>query len=163
MANVIESILVHVDGTEASMTACQYAVLLAKGTGARLVAMYVINTRALQDLVKARIFLQAEQDEYQLDLEADAERYLNHVRELAERKGVDVEFVKRSGTVHQEIRNEVMKRKIDTLVIGELAGVRSRRDEFYDEAERALRTVPCTVIVVKDDDRVWSLFEAEGK
>ena len=46
MANVIESILVHVDGTEASMTACQYAVLLAKGTGARLVAMYVINALA---------------------------------------------------------------------------------------------------------------------
>ena len=162
MARVMENVLVYVDGTEGSITACQYAVLLAKCTGANLVAMYVVNTRALQDLVKTRIFLPAEQDEYQLDLEADAERYLAHVRHLAEQKGVPLEVVKRSGTVHQEIRAEVLRRKVDTLVLGELGGVRSRRDEFYDESERALRSVPCTVIVVKDEDRVWSLFEAEG-
>jgi len=161
MARVVESILVLIDGTEGSVTAAQYAVLLAKATGARLTAMYVINTRALNDLVKARIFLQAEQDEYHLDLEADAERYLSHVRELAGRKGVAVETVKKSGTVHQEVRNEVGKRKVDLLVLGELGGVRSRRDEFYDESERALRTVPCSVLVVKDEDRVWSLFESE--
>ncbi len=88
MPKVTENILVYVDGTEGSITASQYAILLAKATGAHLEAMYVINTRALHDLVKARIFLQVEQDEYQLDLQADAERYLAHVRELAERKGV---------------------------------------------------------------------------
>jgi nucleotide-binding universal stress UspA family protein len=160
MAKVVENILVLVDGTEQSITATQYAILLAKAVGARLTAMYVVNTRALNDLVKARIFLQAEQDEYQLDLQADAERYLNHVRELAERKGVSLETIKTSGTVHQEVRNEIAKRKVDLLVIGELAGVRSRRDEFYDEAERALRTVPCSVLVVKDEDHVFGLYEA---
>ncbi len=160
MAKIVEHILVLVDGTEQSITAAQYAILLAKAVGARLTAMYVVNTRALNDLVKARIFLQAEQDEYQLDLQADAERYLSHVRELAEAKGVPLETLKRSGTVHQEVRNEIVKRKVDLLVLGELAGVRSRRDEFYDEAERALRSVPCCVMVVKDDDRVFGLFES---
>jgi nucleotide-binding universal stress UspA family protein len=160
MAKIVEHILVLVDGTEQSITAAQYAILLAKAVGARLTALYVVNTRALNDLVKARIFLQAEQDEYQLDLQADAERYLSHVRELAEGKGVLVETLKTSGTVHQEVRNEIVKRKVDLLVLGELAGVRSRRDEFYDEAERALRSVPCSVMVVKDDDRVFGLFES---
>ena len=162
MAKVVENILVLVDGTEQSVTAAQYAIMLAKDTGARLTALYVINTRALNDLVKARIFLQAEQDEYHLDLEADAQRYLNHVRELAEKWGVGLDVVKTSGTVHQEVRNEVAKRRIDLLVLGELAGVRSRRDEFYDEAERALRSVPCAVLVVKDEDRVWGLFDASA-
>jgi nucleotide-binding universal stress UspA family protein len=160
MAKVVGSILVLVDGTEQSVTAAQYAILVAKATGAQLAAIYVINTRALHDLVKARIFLPTEQDEYQLDLEADAERYLNHVRELAGRKGVALETVKTSGTVHQEVRNEVAKRKVDLLVLGELGGVKSRRDEFYDEAERALRSVSCSVVVVKDEDRVWGLYEA---
>jgi nucleotide-binding universal stress UspA family protein len=160
MAKVVDSILVLVDGTEQSITAAQYAILLARATGARLAALYVVNTRALKDLVRARIFLPAEQDEYRLDLEADAERYLNHVRELAARKGVLVETFKASGTVHQEVRNQVVARKADLLVLGELAGVRSRRDEFYDEAERALRSVPCSVLVVKDEDRVWSMFDA---
>jgi nucleotide-binding universal stress UspA family protein len=160
MAKVLESILVLVDGTEQSITAAQYAILLAKAAEARITAMYVINTRALSDLVKARIFLQAEQDEYNLDLQADADRYLSHVRELAERKGVKLETVKSSGTVHVEVRNEIGKRKVDLLVLGELAGVRSRRDEFYDESERALRSAPCSVLVVKDEERVWELFEA---
>jgi len=159
MAKIVDNVLVLVDGTEQSITAAQYAILLAKSTGARLTALYVVNTRALTDLVKARIFLQAEQDEYQLDLQADAERYLGHVRELAEKAGVEVETVKSSGTVHLEVRSEIAKRKIDLLVLGELGGVRSRRDEFYDEAERALRTAPCAVLVVKDEDRVWGLFE----
>lgn len=158
MAKLVENILVLVDGTEQSVTAAQYAIMLAKAVEARVTALYVINTRALNDLVKARIFLQVEQDEYNLDLQADADRYLSHVRELAERKGVRLETVKSSGTVHQEVRNEVAKRKVDLLVLGELAGVRSRRDEFYDEAERALRSVPCSVLVVKDEERVWELF-----
>lgn len=158
MAKLVENILVLVDGTEQSVTAAQYAIMLAKAVEAKVTALYVINTRALSDLVKAKIFLQAEQDEYNLDLQADADRYLGHVRELADRKGVKLETVKSSGTVHQEVRNEVAKRKVDLLVLGELAGVRSRRDEFYDEAERALRSVPCSVLVVKDEERVWELF-----
>jgi nucleotide-binding universal stress UspA family protein len=160
VAKVVESILVLVDGTEQSVTAAQYAIMAAKAMGARLAAIYVVNTRALHDLVKARIFLPAEQDEYHLDLEADAERYLNHVRELAGRKGVEIELVKTSGTVHQEVRNEVVRRKADLLVLGELGGIKSRRDEFYDEAERALRSAPCSVVVVKDEERVWALFDA---
>jgi nucleotide-binding universal stress UspA family protein len=158
MDSPIKRILVHIDGTEQALTAAQYAVLLAGSTGADLLAVYVVNTRALDDLVRARIFLQAEQSEYQRDLEADAERYLNHVRELAHRKGVTVETLCARGSIHQEIKRIVVDRKVDLLVVGELSRIQSRRDEFYNEAERALRTVACSVLVVKDEDRVWQLF-----
>lgn len=154
----IRRILVYIDGTEQAITAAQYAVLLAGSAGADLTALYVVNTRALDDLVRTRIFLQAEEKEYEHDLEADAERYLNHVRELAHRKGVAVEAISARGTVHQEIRRVVTEKKIDLLVMGELSRIRSRRDEFYNEAERAMRTVPCAVLIVRDEDRVWDLF-----
>ncbi len=154
----IRRILVYIDGTEQAVTAAQYAVLLAGSTGAELSALYVVNTRALDDLVRTRIFLQAEQKEYEHDLDADADRYLNHARELAHRKGVAVETISARGTVHQEIKRVVVERKIDLLVIGELSSIRSRRDEFYNEAERAMRNVPCAVLIVRDDDRVWELF-----
>jgi nucleotide-binding universal stress UspA family protein len=62
--------------------------------------------------------------------------------------------------VHQEIKNYVLANRIDLLVMGELSSVRSRRDELYDEAERALRSVPCSVMVVKDEERVFQLFDA---
>jgi nucleotide-binding universal stress UspA family protein len=159
MNGPIKKILVYVDGTESSVTAAQYAVVLSRATGAQLAALYVVNTRALEDLLKARIFIKAEEEEYKRDLEADANRYLNHVQSLARKKGLTVEAVSVSGSVQQEIRKYVQENEIDLLVIGELSHVRSRRDEFYNEAERAMRSVSCSVLIVKDEDRVWELYD----
>ena len=158
MDNPIKRILVNIDGSEQAITAAQYAICLAAGCGARLSAIYVLNIRALDDLVKTRIFLKSEEQEYERDLEADAEKYLAHVRQLARQKGVAVETVSCRGSVHQEVRRVVEEQEIDLLVIGELSRIRSRRDEFYNEAERAMRSVPCSVLIVKDEDRVWHLF-----
>ena len=160
MAGPIRNILVYIDGTEESVTATQYAVLLAESTGAVLSAVYIVNTRALKDLVNARIFLREEQEEYQRDIEADADKYLNHASELAAKRGVPLEKIKANGNVHQEVKRIVKEKDADLLVIGELSQIRSRRDEFYNEAERAMRSVDCSVLIVKDEDRVWDLFEA---
>jgi nucleotide-binding universal stress UspA family protein len=160
MKHPIERILVYVDGSEESITAAQYGILLAASTNAEFLAAYVVNTRALEDLVRSRIFLEAEQQEYQQDIEADADRYLNHIRDLAHKKSVPAEMIKRTGTPHQVIKQIIEERSVDLLVIGELSRIRSRRDELYSESERAMRRAPCSVLIVKDDDRVWDLFES---
>jgi nucleotide-binding universal stress UspA family protein len=160
VASPIRKILVYIDGTEQSITAAQFALCCAKRIGAELTALYVINTRALDDLLKARIFLKEEQAEYTRDLEADAERYLNHVRELARNKGIAIETVKATGTPNQEIVRIVKEGGFDLLAIGELSRIRSRRDEFYDETERAMRAVPCSVLMVKDEEKVWEMYQA---
>lgn len=160
MKGPIKKIMVYIDGSEESVIAAQYAIALSKSTGADLMALYVINTRALNDLVKAKIFLQTEQKEYQRDIEEDAERYLNHVQNLARKKGLAIETLKTSGTVHTEIKNLVDENDIDLLILGELSRIRSRRDEFYNEAERAMRTVHCSVLIVKDEDYVEELYDS---
>jgi nucleotide-binding universal stress UspA family protein len=160
MNGPIKKILVYVDGTEGSITAAQYAVVLSRATGAELTALYVINTRALDDLLKARIFVKAEEEEYKRDLEADANRYLNHVRSLARKKGLSIEALSVGGSINQEIKRHVKENDIDLMIMGELSHVRSRRDEFYNEAERAMRSVSCSVLIVKDEDRVWELYDA---
>jgi nucleotide-binding universal stress UspA family protein len=154
--------MVYVDGTEQSITAAQYAICLASFSGAELFAYYVINTQAMEDLLRARIFLKDEQVEYEHDMEADAERYLNYVNELAVKKNVPVTKKCSKGTVHKEIVDAIAEEEIDLLVIGELSRIRSRRDEFYDETERAMRTCACTVLIVKDEDRVWEMYESLG-
>jgi len=161
MQGAIKRIMVFIDGTEQSVTAAQYAIVLSKTTGAKLTALYVINTRALQDLVKTHIFLKDEEAEYQRDIEQDAERYLNHVRNMARKKGLAIETLSASGTVHIEIKNMVDKQDIDLLVIGELSRIRSRRDELYNEAERAMHNVTCSVLIVKNEDYVNDLFETQ--
>ena len=160
MSNPIKKIMVYVDGTEQSVTAAQYAICLASSTGAELIAYYVINTRAVEDLLKARIFLKDEQVEYEHDMEADAERYLNYINELATKKGVSVIKKRSRGNVHREIVDSVEADDVDLLIIGELSRIRSRRDEFFDETERAMRAVSCSVLIVKDEDRVWEIYES---
>ncbi|MBN2183089.1 MAG: universal stress protein [Sedimentisphaerales bacterium] len=160
MIKPIKKIMVYIDGTEQSITAAQYAICLASFSGAELIACYVINTKAMEDLLKARIFLQDEQLEYEHDMNADAERYLNYVNELAIAKGVTVIKKLSSGNVSKQIVDAVRDENIDLLIIGELSHIRSRRDEFYDETERAMRSAPCSVFIVKDQDRVWELYES---
>lgn len=162
MANPIKKIMVYIDGTEQSITAAQYAICLASSTGAELIACYVVNTRAMEDLLRARIFLQDEQAEYEHDMEADGERYLNYVHELAAKKGVSIIKKQSRGSVHKEIADAVDEQEIDLLIVGELSRIRSRRDEFYDETERAMRMVNCSVLIVKDEDKVWEMYQSLG-
>ena len=158
MTRPIRKIMVYVDGTEQSVTAAQYAIVLAKSLGAELFALYVVNTRALNELVKARIFLESEQEEYHRDLDEDARRYLNHVRNLARTKGLTITTEQTSGAIQTEIQDKVKEHGIDLLVIGELSPIRSRRDDWYDETDRAMRSASCSVLMVKDEERVAGLF-----
>jgi len=160
VSSPIKKIMVYIDGTEQSVTAAQYAICLASFSGAELIAHYVINTKAVEDLLRANIFLKEEQVEYEHDMEADADRYLNYVNELALKKGVSIAKRRSRGNVHKEIINAVNTEKVDLLVMGELSRIRSRRDEFYDEAERAMRAVPCSVLIVRDDEKVWEMYQA---
>ncbi len=157
---VIERILVYIDGSEQSITAAQYAICLSRMTGASLAVLYVVNTRALDDLVKAKIFLKEEHEEYARDLESDARRYLNMVKRMASEKGLEISAISRKGSVHQEVSSIVKELGIDLLVLGELPKIHSRRDELFDEAERAMRLSACSVLIVKDYDRTEDLFES---
>jgi len=156
----IQRIMVYIDGSEPSITGAQYAICLASLSGAELVACYIVNTTAVEELLRAKIFFRDEQIEYERDMEADAERYLNYVGDLAARKGVAIIREKGRGSVHKEIVEAVKRHDVDLLVVGELSQIRSRRDEFYSEAERAMRAAPCSVLIVKDEDRVSEMYES---
>jgi nucleotide-binding universal stress UspA family protein len=159
MDGPISRIMVYVDGSEESISAAEYAIALSLRTGAELSAAFVVNTRALSELRRARIFLESEADEYLQDIERDSQRYLELVRNLAQSKGVAVETFPRRGNVHEEMKRLVKEQQIDLLCIGDIAEIRSRRDEMYDEADRTFRGVPCSVLVVREPDRIAEIFE----
>jgi nucleotide-binding universal stress UspA family protein len=155
-----KQIVVYLDGSESSMTAIMYGIKLAEKHDAKLTAAYVVNTRALSELVKAGIFVTEERDEYQRDLQLDADRYLRHASRLAQQKQVLIETVKLEGTVHVVMKELLKSTKADLLVLGGVTDIRSRREELASETDRMLRTSPCPVLVVRDDDDIWLEFEA---
>ena len=82
------------------------------------------------------------------------------MQRLGAQKGVPVLPVKASGTVHTEVKRYLQEHHIDMLVLGGISGIHSRRDELLSETDRMMRTSPCPVLVVRDGDDVWDMFEA---
>lgn len=154
-------ILVYLDGSEPSMSAAMYSILLAKSTGARLHAIYVVNSKALGDLVNARIFVSQEKTEYLADLRKDAERHIRHIEKLADSKEMFVDTVIAEGSPTAEVGKYVKENGIDLLVLGSVNVIRSRRDELTSETDRMLRTVSCPVLVSRNDDYIWRMFEED--
>lgn len=153
-------ILVYLDGSEGSMTAAMYAILLAASSKASLHAVYVVNTKALGDLVRQRIFIDQEKTEFLDDLKKDAGRHIRHTERLAASKDVAITATSIEGSPHSEIVSYIKKNDIDLLVLGSVNVIRSRRDELTSENDRMLRTSPCPVLVVRDaDDSIWQQFE----
>jgi glutaredoxin len=81
-----------------STPVCPYCVM-AKQYKCRLIAVYVVDTATLKELLLSRIFVEDESFEYEKSLLANGERYLNYIEELADRKGVGVEKVLRRGSI----------------------------------------------------------------
>ena len=159
MSVPFKQIVAYINGSESSMTALMYAIKLAKEHNAQATAVYVVNTKALSDLLKSGIFVAVERDEYQKDLFEDADRYLRHASRLAEEKGVEIETVKLEGSVHAVVKELVKRIEADLLILGGVSDIRSRRDELASETDRMMRTAPCPVLVVREDDDIWDEFE----
>ena len=153
-------LLVYLDGSEDSVSAAMAAIVMATQLKSQLVAMYVVNTKALQDLVKMRIFVDSEQFEYQKDIEGDAIRYLQHVKKLGKQKGLDVETIQKSGSVSQEVKQYIANNDVDVLVLGGLSEIHSRRDELLSETDRMMRSATIPVFVVRDSDDIWDMYES---
>jgi nucleotide-binding universal stress UspA family protein len=156
----IKKIMVFIEGNEASLLAAQYAVSLAKIGGGKIIAVYVVDVKTLNDLLRTRIFVRMEETDYERDLEEDGKRYLDQVQGLAEAKGVAVTTLLEKGDVHSIVVRKVKELGADILVMGELETPRSRRDCYYSEGERIFREARCPVLVVKGDEEVSALYDS---
>ena len=111
--------------------------------------------QALSELVKAGIFVAVGRMNTRRthhDATATPPR-----QALAEQKDLAIETVKlEDGMVVKELLKE---KQADLLVLG-ITDIRSRREELASETDRMMRTAPCPVLIVRDDDDIWFEFEA---
>ncbi len=157
--NTINKIMVVIDGTPQSMTASFYSIYLSKLLDAQLYAIYVINEKALNELLKAHIFIEEEKIDYEKEMLEDAEKYLNQVQSNAEAKGIYVKKIIKKGIVHEEVIKTIVEENIDIVVIGELRKMISVREAAYDEMERIMRESKCVVLIVKNKEKVEMLYK----
>jgi nucleotide-binding universal stress UspA family protein len=150
MKALISNIVTGITGSDASILAAEYAIVLAKLYHCKLSAVYVVDTATIKQLTLSKIFIQEESIEYEQSLQANGERYLSFVEELARAKGVKIDRELRRGAVYTEILTVADERKADLIVLGGWEKDRSARDIISHAHREIMVNAKCSVLLVKE-------------
>jgi nucleotide-binding universal stress UspA family protein len=149
---LLSHLLVAVSGSGASVNAARYAIVMAKLYRCKLTALYVVDTATLKQLSLSKILLPEESNDYAQSLEANGNRYLALVEELAKARAVQVEKILRHGNVATEIMTTAQEKGADLIILG---GWEKDRDP-HDIVGRTHREIQVnskvSVLVVKNRD-----------
>jgi nucleotide-binding universal stress UspA family protein len=156
---LFQNALVMVNGTDASIQAVRYAVLMAKLYRCRVSAVYVVDTATIKQLTLNRIFIEEESREYEESLEENGKRYLAYVDELGKAKGVKIDTELRKGAVWSEIVTAAEERKSDVILLGGVDGDSSDGKEIMSPAYRAIMLNARTSVLLVKEKMVEQLYK----
>ncbi len=149
---LIKNALLVISGTQASVNAARYAIMLCKEMDINLYVLYVIDTATIKELAMSNIFIEEESKEYEKSLEMDGEKYLNMIEEMAKDKKQKITKLLRKGMISTEIITATNDNKIDLIILGEWQESKSRRDLISMESRYVLANAEVSVLVVKEGD-----------
>lgn len=150
MKSLIQTIVVAVSGSEASINAAKYGIIMARLYRLRLVGVYVVDTATLRELLLSKIFVEEETADYEKSLEDNGRRYLNYVQDLAAKKGVEMEKIMRRGAISTEVVQAADEAGADIILLGGLEESKSIRDVLSRQRREIVRNAKCSVLVVKE-------------
>jgi nucleotide-binding universal stress UspA family protein len=142
-------VMVWIDGTDAAERACKAAIDIARSCRAKLTAVAVVDTEILGTLLKQRLLVVEEEQEFEVELEASTEKYLRNAREAAARAGVKMETVLLKGAVHSAITDAQSARAVDLIVMGTFNSADVRRDLNARGRQLVVDGARCPVMLVR--------------
>ncbi len=142
------NILIATDGSQYTKNAIDYGIELAKITGAKLYAVYVVDTAAF-----ASIPMDAALESMYGLLKQEAEEALKYVTDRARSEDLEVEGFIAEGHPAEEIMRYAEKNQISLIVMGTLG--KSGLDRFLlgSVAEKVVRSSKIPVLVVRGKDK----------
>lgn len=151
---LLKRLLVAVNGSEHSVLAAKYAIMLAKQHRCPLKAVYVVDTATIRALTLTKVFVPEEGDECTENLEANGLRHLATVAELGKSKGVTVDTELRRGAIFSEIVTAADEYRASMILVGG----RAHRTAFSRGMDDLIDNVRCNVLFVHEPD-VEKLFK----
>jgi len=146
---IFSHLLLLIDGSDPSIAAANYAMKLAASAGAKVTAIYVIDTATMEYLQQMRIFVTEEREEFEADLANTGKRYLDYASTIAQNHGVKVETRLEKGAIHQVMVRQARELHVDAIVLGGWRRTVTRKDATSVERQLILDEAECPVIVVK--------------
>ncbi|GHV32267.1 hypothetical protein AGMMS4952_22350 [Spirochaetia bacterium] len=147
---LLSNLVVAISGSDASILAAKYAIIMAKQYRCHLCAVYVVDTATIRQLALSKIFIQEEGLDYERSLEVNGGRYLSFVEELARAKGVKAERVIRKGAIYTEILAVADEKKADCIILGGWEKDRNPRDIISHSHREIMVGAKCSVYLVKE-------------
>lgn len=144
-----QRILVALDGSETSLRGLSEAIRVAKGTGARLLLVHVLNALVLESEIASTAYYQALADA----LRESGTKILDHAATLAREAGVSFEqtLVEKIGAyASHEIIAQAKEWNADLIVLGTHGRRGLKRLVMGSDAEMVLRRSPVPVLMVRD-------------
>lgn len=141
----LRKIMVATDGSEPSMRAAEMAVEMAQHYGAELLAVHVVDEEVLREFCRA---LGKDEAQARATLSADAEKYLQEIRNLARNKAAITTRVEH-GTPHEVLVRVAQKEKVDLIVMGKIGRRGPRRVLMGSVTQRVIDLAEVPVLVVK--------------
>jgi nucleotide-binding universal stress UspA family protein len=150
MKPLISNIVVAITGTDASILAAKYAIVMAKFYNCKVSAVYVVDTATIKMLTLSKIFIQEEGAEYERNLETNGNRYLTFVEELAKEKGVKIERILRKGAIFTEILKLADEKGADLILLGGWEKDTKTSDIIGHSHREIMANSKCSVLLVKE-------------
>lgn len=153
----ISNIVVAVSGSEASVQAAKYSMILSKLYKSNLTAVYVVDVATLRQLTMSRILIADESANFEQSFEKNGKRYLDFIKELAESKELRIETELRRGAVTGEILAAAESKKADLIVLGGWEKNRCAKDIIQHLHRELIVAAKCSVLISREPD-VDSMF-----
>lgn len=150
---LFSKLIVAVNGSQNSIHAAMYAILMAKQYHSRIKFIYVVDTAAIKTLTLSKFLLKDEGESIKSGLLVDGEKNLAYVEKLAKDKGIRVETEIRQGVVWSEIIASADDYKADAIVIGGRNSTNMKsliRNEAGSDTSAIIGSAHCSVIVAKE-------------
>ena len=151
---LFQNVVILINGSEASIHAAQYGILLSKLYHCNLKAVYVVDSASLKQLTMQKFFVADESRMYEDSLRADGNRYLDYVADLGKSKGVKIETELRTGAVWSEVIMAADKMKAGLILVGGYKTEMNSNVEIHDAVSSASRDIimnaHCSVLVVRE-------------
>lgn len=148
---LFQNILVLITGSQSSVNAVKYAILMAKSYNCNVHAVYVVDTATIKTLTLNRIFIEEEGLEYEESLKETGKRYLSYAQELGSEKKVEVIAEMLQGAVGSEVLNYADRNKIDVILLGgEDAKTDTSKNLMATAFHSILTNAKCSILLVNE-------------
>lgn len=150
-----KKIIVAINGTQSSIHAAMYAIMMARVYHLNVKFVYVVDTATIKYLSMNRFLLTEERIDFEEKLKIDGNHYLDFVESLAVSKGLEVEKELRSGGVFTEILKAAEEYEADLILLGG-SEKKSSHDDYRKpvlsrDQNEVLANSHCPVMIVQKE------------